>query len=159
MKKFSFPLEKLLRHREALRQAAERDLGAAIAVAREHEQRVQQALAELAERHAELGRQLAEAHYVDVEGLRRQESYLLWLERHILTLRQALRRAEEQAEAARQRLVEARREERAVEILKEKALKRYRQDVAREEQVMIDEAVMIEYVRRTAGEPAGGTVK
>ena len=146
MPRFNFTLDPLLRARTQAEQARQ------IAVAelecrrmaledrlREHQRGIAAGKAELGERL--VGR-------LDVHELRLQGNAALALVRHAQRTVVELAGVHRRLEAARAELVEATRERRSIELLRERALERWRAEQERVETAALDELAVIGAARK-----------
>ncbi len=126
MKKFEFPLDSALRWRKTiadLRKAEAMNSARAVAAAEATVQRLEAA-------RIEAGRQLATQS--DGAGLAAFSGYLERSRREILKAQSIVVRARAALEAARKRLIEADRDARLIEKLKERRLAEWRAEADRE---------------------------
>ena len=137
MKRFSFRLETVLRHRRALLREAQRHFGVAQAEAAEMER----AIISLDRRRRECQDQIRLAARGELERseMLRLRSYsnVLWLS--LLGAGQKLTKLRQGVEERRREMVKARRDVRALEILREKAQKAWRTAANREERRVLDD--------------------
>lgn len=146
MRRLRFRFQRLLEIKERLEEARERDLGAAVATLT----REQEALEGL-HRTQSLYRRAAEAQparFLDVGLLQLNFSFDLRLQRQIQEQLRRVRQAEAAVEEQRRRLVEASRERRVYEILKEQVAARHRRQQRRQEQRWLDEVGEQRHQRR-----------
>ncbi len=137
MRRFRFRLETVLRHRRALLRQKQREFGEAQAEAT----RLQEATLAMDGRRRECQeqiRQVALGLMARSEMLRlRTYSNALWLK--VLGAGQKLVELRDGVEARRKAMVKARQDVRALEILREKALKQWQADADREERNFLDD--------------------
>lgn len=134
MKRFRFNLEKLLELRRFAEEEAERELARAIGELSELERR----LASLAEERAQVARERF-SHPHSVAELRHLELYLLRLDQQKEKLLEAMAIAFQNVERARQNYLEASRDKRVVEKLKEKKQAQYKKELFKEETRLLDD--------------------
>ncbi|MBN1809626.1 MAG: flagellar export protein FliJ [Planctomycetes bacterium] len=145
MKRFRFSLERLLSYRQAQVDAAEREFGGVLAQVEKlafeirtiEEEREERARSLLEQRlSAETRREVVGGH-----------SYLqvMWL--RMVRLRKELQTWRDKLHDARLRLEETRRELKAVETLRERAMEKHKADELREETRDADEAARNSYLR------------
>lgn len=139
MKKFVFPLETLLRVRRQHEDVAKRDFALALG----RQSRAEEAVREIDRRTAEARAELAalQKGSVDVGKIVSYYRFLSGQEVRRRGALEELKKLEKATETERSKLVEARREKRVVEILKEKHYKRYLQEEDKREQKEIDDVV------------------
>ncbi len=137
MKRFSFRLESVLRHRRALLRESQRHFAVAQAEATEMER----AIINMDRRRRECQDQIrlaAKGQLERSEMLRlRSYSNVLWLS--LLGAGQKLAALREGVEERRLDMVKAQRDVRALEILREKALKQWKTGANREERRVLDD--------------------
>ncbi|RKY03911.1 flagellar export protein FliJ [Candidatus Poribacteria bacterium] len=137
MRRFSFRLEPVLRYRRMIEEMRKMELAAA----RAEYDLARARLEEVVRRREELEGVLRRR---EAEGLSAAEAqlylgYLAALRDLEAARREELKRAEEKLEMARNRLLSSRRDRRAVEILRERELERFKAEMRREELKLIDE--------------------
>lgn len=137
MRRFRFPLEAVLRHRQALLRERQRDYAreqARVATIEQHIRSMRRSRRE----HLEIIRQAATGRLERAEMLRlRTYVNVLWL--RSMAAARHLAEARSRADERRAELVRARQASRALEILKEKALRGWKSDADREERNFLDE--------------------
>jgi flagellar FliJ protein len=146
MKGFAFRFQRILDLKESLEEARKIALGEVIAVLN-REQELLTRLQQTRRRYQQAGQTLPAARlHPGLLGL--HASYLLRLEREIGEQQEHIRRVEAIVADRRQKLMEATRERRVYEILKEKAREAHQREVRRQEQIRLDEVGEQLYVRR-----------
>jgi flagellar export protein FliJ len=145
MKRFRFPLERVLRHR-ALREAlAEQALGAAVAEAAVVAQELAQVRDQIAHVAGALCGALADSLQGSEVALHARYAAACQVRQRMLRERQATATA--RIQECRTALRECRRAREAVAQLKHAAWERYGQAVAREAQVALDEVAATRHAR------------
>lgn len=137
MRRLRFRYQRLLELKERVEESRKRVLGEAVGALAQEEQQ----LAQLRHTRA-LYRRAAEspgARALDMGLLLLNSSYDQRLQRQIQDQRRRVQQAEALVEERRQRLVEASRERRVYEILKERVTETYRRARRRQEQRWLDE--------------------
>ena len=157
LKRFSFRLDQVLRHRANIRDLREREFS-------EVESqliREEQLLSELVRMQAEMLETLADLQATGFENLERElyAQYLGWLASEIGRERQAIADIRVILEEKRQALVKALQDHRIVERLKERQYEGYTKEVERANQGVLDEIAGGAHARgiRMLGVSAGGT--
>jgi len=84
---------------------------------------------------------------LDPEEIRRYNEFVEVLKERIATQKKAVHAAEQFAEIKRKELVEAMRDRKTIERLRENAFEEYREDEKRDEQKMVDETVSYKYAK------------
>ncbi len=147
MKRFRFPLQTLLdikkQREEGLKRAFAEKNGQIMRAQRELEEN-RAALARFQD-HEKRQRTAAPT----AQGLRLSVVYRYKLQRDIAGARQAVALLQQEARIVLQSLTEAKKECRALEILKEKKWSRWKRDNKREEQEAIDDISQKGYIRKT----------
>jgi len=142
MRRFVFSLQKVLEYRQRLEEQAIRAFAEAQAQLM-HEQAVLHKL--LIEREECLRRSNRRQH-LSVELLAVEQTYLSALEERIEQQRQRVAEAEKVLEEKRQALIEAQRERKTLERLREKQYEEWRQEWLRTEQKALDELANVRAV-------------
>lgn len=147
MKKLRFRFQKLLEIKERLEGVRQRAMGEALTALTQE----QQALDELHQTQHRYRRAAQEqpARALDLGMLLLNLSYDQRLQREILSQGARRDQAAAKVEEERQRLVNARRERRTYEILREKAAAEYRRLQQRHDQRRLDEVGEQSHLRRT----------
>lgn len=138
MKRFHFPLEGLLRIRDLHQKRVMQEMAVVmerVNAQREIVDRAEQEYAEEMDRFA--GEQVTGAY--DIERFRMFDRYIDRLEGEKAEAHAKLEEMRPELEAMQARLLDARKEKRVVEILKERHLERYREDVRRVERKELEE--------------------
>jgi flagellar FliJ protein len=142
MRRFVFSLQKVLEYRQRLEEQAIRAFAEAQAQLM-HEQAVLHKL--LIERE-ECLRCSHRRQHLSVELLAVEQTYLSALEERIEQQRQRVAEAEKVLEEKRQALIEAQRERKTLERLREKQYEEWRQEWLRTEQKALDELATVRAV-------------
>jgi flagellar protein FliJ len=134
--KFTFRLDPVLEHRERI----ERERAADHARALADQLAAQRMLDELAERRDELrGRLVSEHARFDAESLRSTYLHLDYLDRALVAARQRVDACADETERARQRLVDAAKDRKVLETLKEQRREAFQLDAALADQRELDD--------------------
>ncbi|MGQ9487795.1 MAG: flagellar export protein FliJ [Armatimonadota bacterium] len=144
MRRFVFSLQKVLEYRQRLEEQAIR----AFAEAQRHLEREQAVLAELISLREQCLQRSSRAKRLAVEMLDVEQTYLFALEGRIEAQRQRVAEAEAVLEERRQALIEAQRERKALERLRDKHYEQWRQEVLRAEQQVLDDLATVRAVFR-----------
>jgi flagellar FliJ protein len=139
MAKFKFPMATLLRLREATRAQRRAELGEAYRVGDVLQQQIDQVAGELRRLQADY-RAAAGPGTVDVDRLVEVQRCELALRAHGKRLQHQRETVDAEIERRRQVLVEANREVRVLEKLREKQADRHRREEGRKEIKQLDEA-------------------
>jgi flagellar FliJ protein len=134
MKRFTFQFEKLLRVREAAENGAKEELGRQISILNEIEYRI----AENETKRAEA----AEKRFAKGNSIFDIDTYNFYIMRLDNEKAALLRDAEAQhkkVDEARERYIEASREKKVIDKLKEKRLKEFRRETRKAEEAEIDD--------------------
>lgn len=148
MKKFQFPLEKVLSYKQQQQDTLQAEHAAALARVREQEARVDALWAQY-QAYSEEYNQRCAAGLLITEVLAYQ-SGLRTLEREIQRETGRLKELQDLAEAKRREVVDARRETSSIEKLKEKRLQSYQKAVSKSEELYIEEFVSSSRVKMVA---------
>lgn len=152
MAKFRFNLDPLLR----MRHRAEREKQAALAAAQQERLTLEDAVREMQARivgeRDELRAVLAGGRAVDLGAAKLQASASLNAVARTQQLALKLAGAHRRVEHARQELLEAARQRRAVELLREKRFEAWKSEQAQRENSAIDELAIMSGTRSAAGE-------
>jgi len=156
LKRFSFRLDTVLRHRANIRDLREREFADVEAqLVRE-----EQVLSEFIRLQAEMLESLADLQASGFESIERElyTQYLSWLSSEIGRQRQAIADIRVLLEQKRAELVKALQEHRIAERLKERQYEGYMKEVERANQNVLDEIAGGAHVRgvRIMGATAGG---
>ena len=146
MKRFNFRFQRILKIKERMEEACKIALGKVIAVLNLEQER----LADLEQTrmlYRQGGQELL-ALQLDPSLLSLNVSYLQRLQREIQEQRMRIQQVEKAVEEKRQELMEATKERRVYEILKERAVEDYRREQKRQERIMLDEVGGQLYMRR-----------
>jgi flagellar export protein FliJ len=153
MKRFAFRLDAVLRHRRTLLREAQRSFGRVQA----KETAMERAILGMDRRRRDCQEQirLAAQGRVDRSEMLRLRSYAnaLWLS--LLGAGRQLAEVRGNLERRRAEVVAARRDVRALEILRQKALKQWKQRAGREEQRMLDDLRTERGMLTSAAAPGG----
>lgn len=142
MRRFEFSLQKVLDYRQRREEQAIRAFMEAQAQLL-HEQAVLHKL--IVEREGCLRRSRRQQR-LTVELLDVEQTYLSALEERIETQRERVAEAEKVAEEKREALIEAQRERKALERLREKHYEQWRQEILRTEQKVLDDLATVRAV-------------
>ena len=146
MRRFDFRFQRLLELKERSEDQRKAELGEVMAVYNQERAK----LSELQQSFCAYRRaaQALPDHRVDRVLLGINASYLLRLQREIGEQREHLDRVESVVQDKRGKLLEATRERRVYEILKERAEEEHRREVVRQERIQLDEIGEQLYIRR-----------
>lgn len=131
MKKFKFSLEKLLDYRWQIELEAKRNYAACQQEINEHEQQMAQLVNEK--------QSLLEIREETVNRMQIQQWYLLGLERQMMETQNQLLASQQKLQQALNVYIDAQKERKVLEKLKEKQLNEYQLLLNQEEQKMLDE--------------------
>jgi len=146
MKRFGFRFQRILEIKESIEEARRAELGEVMAVLNREVEQLESMRGTLdSYRHA--GHSPLAAR-VDAPLLGISASYNLRLEREIGEQAEHVRRIEVVVEDKRKNLLEATRERRVYEILKERAQEEHRREVNRQQRIQLDEIGEQLYARR-----------
>jgi flagellar FliJ protein len=148
MRKFEFRLQSVLDYRQTLEDARLRDFAEAQAKVYEQNEYLKRKFAE--EDKGKLDLKAMNEDHLNVIQIRLQMSHLAAIARQIQLGYQELQMRMRLQEDARLALIEARKNRRALELLKEKKHKAWEQEARREEQKMFDEIAGSRHRRETA---------
>jgi flagellar FliJ protein len=146
-KKFTFRLASVLKYRQILEDDQKRELAHRNAAISEKQQQEDQLTAQRTDALTEM-RQLTDTGTVNLSALTATRHYIAATENALLNVKTEKIRLQQEAETTRLAFVAARRDKRAVELLKEKRFATYRYETDREHQAELDEAALS---RRTTG--------
>jgi flagellar FliJ protein len=146
MKKFHFPLEALLRLRKRKEDAVKRELA-------DKNRQIMQAQSELRETEQRLKelqaqQKLERGATTDILSLRQSVAYRHTLKSDLLTKGNALIALRQELDGIRRKLVQATKDKRALEIVREKRMAEWRAEYNAEEQEFIDDVSQKEYIRK-----------
>ena len=146
MRRFRFKFEPVLRYRRMMEEQRKLEFAQAMAVYDLALSRLNEVLKRMEDVKREL-------EHREEEGLTASEAqlylrYLSLLKEIEAERREELRRAEEKMKTAREKLMESRRDKRAIEILREKEMERFNEEFKREELKLIDEVSINKMSRR-----------
>jgi flagellar FliJ protein len=136
MKKFQFPLQKLLGLRHQETEQAKRALAAALAAEGMARDRLLDAQSRLAER---LKTWAAAQGGIQVGAYRTERSWIEYLQGEVDRAQAALQAAEAETAIRRDQLLQARQRERVLEKLRERRLEAYNLEALQDEQRELDE--------------------
>ncbi len=142
MRRFVFSLQKVLDYRQRLEEQAIRHF----AEAQRRLQAEQLLLAQLIQTRQDCLMRSERRHRLPIPMLEVEQTYLSALEERIEQQVQRVAEAEEALEARRQELVEAQRERKALERLREKHYEQWRQELLRSEQKALDDLATVRAV-------------
>ena len=146
MKRFRFRFQRLLEIKEKMEERRKAELGEAVAVLNQERDR----LAELRriQQFYRQGSRSLPGTPLDPSLLSLNSSYDQRLRREAQEQLDRIRQIEEEVEKRRQKLVDATKERRVYEILKERAVEAYQHERRRQEQMVLDEIGGQLYIRR-----------
>ena len=133
MKKFRFRLERVLQYRQVVRQEKKRELALKIAQLREAEKRMEEL------RQAQIANALPESRAVNLDEFMLRGRYAARLKEDIEKQQEVMAIAQRQVEEAREVYVEAAKEAKTLEMLKEKRKTEYEEYQNKEEDKILDE--------------------
>ncbi|MCO6432421.1 MAG: flagellar export protein FliJ [Deltaproteobacteria bacterium] len=136
MKKFKFRLEKVLQHRDAIKEEKRGELAKVNAILREQERHLE-SLSE-----ALLNNSVQESGVVDSSHFLAAGAYSARLRDEIAAQKETIAKTEELVAAARVQYVEAAKDAKALETLKRKRREQYLEYIAKEEEKELDELVI-----------------
>ena len=137
MKRFVFKLDAALRYRERIEDQRKREFAEVQVAFNRQRSTIEQLKAERVQGLDDLGGMSKGS--LDVPVLMAQRRYLLGLERRTVKAVHVLEGMKGPLEEARVRLVNARKDVRVLERLRERQMERHLQDANREEQKVLDE--------------------
>jgi len=152
MKKFRFRLERVLHYRQLMRDEKKRELMLRNVALQEAEGRL--AALEKAERDNEL----EQGTVMTVERVLLSGLYAQRLQAEILAQRGVIEEAREAVRIAMEAYVEAGRDAKSLELLKEQKLQEFTEYVQKEDEKFLDELAVTRRKRRS-GEPNGSSEK
>ncbi|MGL5255326.1 MAG: flagellar export protein FliJ [Brevinema sp.] len=138
MKKFQFRLQRILDLREKLEEEQKLKLAAAAAAYQELIQQ-QDRLYQYAKEARETSSQKMAAGLVDIELLQRADQLFLEAQQLEIQQKPLIEQAQRRMEKERNEYFRLQRDKKAVELLREKRLKEYKQEELREETRILDE--------------------
>ena len=139
MKKFQFSLNTVLHYKEQVLEALRGEHAAILARVREQEARLEAVQAEYRDYNEEFCRRKAEG--LTILDAMTYENGLRVLERRIAQETDALHRLQREEEAKRAEVIEAKKDTRSPELLREKKLDAYRKAEAKAAELLIEEFV------------------
>lgn len=151
MRRFAFSLQKVLEHRQRLEEQAFRAFS-------ETQRRVYQEreqLAHLMTLRTQCLRQSFRGHRLAVQMLDVEQTYLSVLEQRLEAQRQRVAQAEALLDERRRALIEAQRERKVLERLREKHYEQWRQEFLRMEQQVLDDLA----IARAVFQPGNLTIR
>lgn len=145
MRKFTFTLESVLQVKYRL----EERVRAELADTQSRLVEAQQALRRLSQEKGRHQKEMARIQQgaLDIGSLLLAQDYLAQLNRRIQDQQEVIAQIEAELDRKREELVEAQRERKSLEILKDKQWQEYQKAVQREEQLFLDEVAAIRYGR------------
>jgi flagellar FliJ protein len=135
---FKFKLSAVLRHRETIERERQRDYALALAKVKD----LQDQLAALNQVMKDTSADVRDNRLtgrIDINFITAHRRYLLGVQRKAMTLVNEIANAQREAETARQNLVEAAKQKKVLEKLREKQEQRWKEDTARKEAIALDE--------------------
>jgi flagellar FliJ protein len=148
MAKFQFSLEPVLRHRNMVEQEQQRALAQLLREKLIIENELRRAQQTISQDKSEMAQQLTGR--VDVGRIRQHAAHSGAFQRHIHKLAQRLLDLLKRIEQQRGRLLEATRDRKAVELLRDKRYRQWQQEQRRREASEIDEMTTQAYARRAS---------
>ena len=145
MKKFKFSLDSVLSYKEQVLEALQGEHAAILAQVREQEEVLEAAWQDYRDCDAEYSRRKAEG--ITITDAMVYQNGLRVLERNIQRETDKLEELRKKEDAKRQEVVDAKIDTSSIEKLKEKKLDLYNKEVAKSEEVLIDEFVSSARVR------------
>ena len=145
MKKFKFSLDSVLSYKEQVLEALQGEHAAILAQVREQEGVLEAAWQDYRDCDAEYSRRKAEG--ITITDAMVYQNGLRVLERNIQRETDRLEELRKKEDAKRQEVVDAKIDTSSIEKLKEKKLDLYNKEVAKSEEVLIDEFVSSARVR------------
>ncbi len=146
MAKFVFRLAGLLSLKEKIEKRRENEYGAALAALEREREKLAELENELAQTVEELREFVQKSARSDT--IAQYNAYIELVKKRIKAQIKAIQDAEEFAEQARLTLVEAMKERKTLETLKEKDFESYKEEEKRLEQKVLDEVVSYKYSTR-----------
>ncbi len=146
-KKFKFRLEAVLKYRQMVEDEQKRNFAAANAAVEEKRRQAEELDQERAAAVEGL-RNVRDAGEVNMRALNDSLRYIGNLEMGAMSVRQEEERLRQQMEGIRQQFVAARRDKRAVEVLKEKRRAAYDAALGQEFQAQLDEISLRALLKR-----------
>ncbi|MBO8127198.1 MAG: flagellar export protein FliJ [Firmicutes bacterium] len=145
MRKFTFTLESVLQVKYRL----EERVRAELADTQSRLVEAQQALRRLSQEKGRHQKEMVRIQQgaLDIGSLLLAQDYLAQLNRRIQDQQEVIAQIEAELDRKREELVEAQRERKSLEILKDKQWQEYQKAVQREEQLFLDEVAAIRYGR------------
>ena len=149
MKKFKFSLDSVLSYKEQVLEALQGEHAAILAQVREQEEVLEAAWQDYRDCDAEYSRRKAEG--ITITDAMVYQNGLRVLERNIQRETDKLEELRKKEEAKRQEVVDAKIDTSSIEKLKEKKLELYNKEVAKGEELLIDEFVSSARARASIG--------
>ena len=146
MRRFRFRFQRLLEIKERMEERRRAELGEAVAVLNQERDRLAE-LRRIQQFYRQGPKSLPDAP-LDPFLLALNASYDQRLRREAQEQLDRIRQIEEEVEKRRQKLVDATKERRVYEILKERAVEAYQHERRRQEQMVLDEIGGQLYIRR-----------
>jgi flagellar FliJ protein len=143
VKRFRFPLDSLLRLRELNMEREDEKLAVLFA----EKKRLEQELESLRSDRASAGAALARQHELASCDLRATASYIVGLNSRITILAEQVKHLSEDIRRQQQQCLEARRDHKIVEKLKERRLGEWSQEAARQQESLASEAFLAKHGR------------
>lgn len=154
-KRFIFRLEAVERLRRGARDQQRRAVSDAVRAVAGTLARIE-SLTEQLRQTVELTRGERQVEHLDVAALRGNQFYRNWLHRRILESNTELAGQQNQLEVERAKLGAASARLKVLEKLHERRRRRYREEVAHEEQSLADESAVQDYLRRASASSSLG---
>lgn len=143
MKKFSFHLEAVLRHRK-LQEDTEQQKLVKIHLAIQQAQQLKEALKAVVAEHRQMLAQQVRGK-IDLDKVRHLTLYLEKVDQDIVQVSHVLSRLEEDRRIQLEKLKEAKKQTEVIENLKGKSLNRYEREAKAMEQKLLDELSVTQY--------------
>ena len=154
-KKFKFRLSALLRLREQVEQQRKRDMGELLRQIRQFEEEVHRLHGEIRSEGEFLRGVVAPGQAVDMRLVTIHRRFVMATEQQILDCLRQLAAIRAKAEVARQNLVKATQDRRALEILRDKQRAAYLAALGKAEDRMLDAIALNLTARQAAGRTQG----
>ena len=147
MKKFRFRLERVLSYREQLEKERQIALTRVHQLVVDHERKLMEAYSVVERAREELRQREADGE-IDVEAVRAQRRYIATLKRRVSDVLKRLRKLEIELAQRRDDAVQARKECKVLEMLKQRRRGEHLDEVKRAEQAELDDIATKREVRK-----------
>jgi len=152
MKKFQFRLESVLGYREQVEKQKQVALARIQNLVVEHQQKLLQAYSILEQARAQLRDEETARGTVDVHTVRQRRLHIGSLKSRVSDLLKRMRKLERELSKRREEVIQARKERKVLELLKERRRVEYVMDVERADQKELDDvAGKADALKRTEG--------